>query len=55
MKIFKTSSIECGFIRNGQGKIGFDKPNIDRNCNQGCTVYSFGCFYLTILKGGCAL
>lgn len=46
--------LECGIIRDGQKKIVFDKPLIDRNCNQGCTVYVFGCFYFTVLRKGCA-
>lgn len=44
---------EFGLIRDGQGKIVFDFPRIIRDCNQGCTIYILGYFYLTILRNGC--
>lgn len=50
----KKTKVEFGLIRNGQGKIVFDPPKIDRQCNQGCVIYTIGCFYFTILRKGCA-
>jgi hypothetical protein len=50
----RIKNIEFGLIRDHKGKIGFERPNIDRKCEEGCVIFTFGFFFVTILKGNCS-
>jgi hypothetical protein len=45
--------LEYGLIRDENNKIVFEKPSIDRNCDQGCIILTLGCFFITLLRKGC--
>lgn len=45
--------IETGFIKDTDGKILFEKPSFIRgSCD--CMIFSFFCFYFTILSKQCS-
>jgi len=49
----RIKNIEFGIFRNGQGKLAFNRYNVDKSCGEGCTIIILGCFFFTILRGQC--